>query len=135
MRSQSSGFSLIEIVIAVAIMAIISAIVIPNLMKYVRRARKHATLATLKTVKNVITEFKDDTRHYPTELNELVENVEGEKGWDGPYIKKLPLDGWKEDLVYILEPKGTRPPYQLYSWGSGGEGSPEEEWIYVDEGA
>jgi len=31
-----------------------------------------------------------------------------------------------------LNPKGSVPAYQLYSWGPNGEGSPEEEWMHLE---
>jgi len=136
LRAAHDGFTLIEIIIAVTIMGILAALVVPNITSYMSKARKQATKTTLNTVQNAIHSFHADVSAYPAALNELKTPPADEKlarRWEGPYLTREPLDGWKNELVYNLHPKGTQPPYELYSWGPHGEGSPQEEWIYAQE--
>ena len=135
-RSVRSGFSLVEIVVAVTIMGLVMAIIVPNVMGYLQRSRKTATRVALNQVTDAIELYHSDTSVYPATLHDLITRPADEKAakrWDGPYFKKAqyPTDGWKNELVYILNPKGTQPPYELYSWGPGGEGSPSEEWMHA----
>lgn len=135
-RNARSGFSLIEIVIAVTIMAIVAALVVPNVMNYLKKSQVRSTKVALENVKGAIENFNADTGSYPTNLSELKTRPADEKlakRWDGPYIEKEPLDAWKRELVYTLNPKGTQPRFELYSWGQHGEDSPQEEWINVRE--
>ncbi|HVW99327.1 MAG TPA: type II secretion system protein GspG [Candidatus Babeliaceae bacterium] len=136
MNSVRSGFTLIEIVIAITIIAILGAVAGPPLFKWIAKGKVTATNTTLKAVNTAIQTFQADTSTFPTSLSELLTRPSEEKiakRWDGPYLEKEPLDGWKRELQYQLNPRGAQPPYELYSWGPNGEGSPEEEWIKVQD--
>jgi general secretion pathway protein G len=127
-----AGFSLIEIIVAVTIMAIVAALVVPNVWNYMKTAKKKTTGIALSSVSEAIQTFQSDTGTYPATIGDLITKPVDAKiagRWEGPYLKNEPRDGWGNDLVYTLNPKGTQPPFELYSWGSHGEGSPQEEWI------
>lgn len=133
--NQTKGFSLIELVIAIAIMAGIMAMVVPALNQYRARAKKNTTQAIVKTVGNAIDMFHSDTGTYPATLQDLVTkpvDPKVAKRWqEGGYLSKPSFeDGYNQELVYQVT-KGSKHPYELYSWGSTGEGSPEEEHISV----
>lgn len=131
MRS-SSGFTLIEILIAVTIGGIIMAMGFRMVTNYLRRSNIKTTRIMLNTVQSDITAYRTDIGAYPNALEDLVERPSDPsvaRKWDGPYIDKFPKDSFGNELVYSLSPKGSKPPYELYSWGPNGEGSPEEEWI------
>lgn len=128
-RRAVSGFTLIEIMIALLIVGIVSAIGF-SAFQYLGRASRTATEANLRTVQLSITSFHTDTGTYPTRLEDLTERPSDpkvSKSWRGPY--DAPKDGWKHPFVYRLKPKGSRPAYELYSEGPNGEGSPVEEHI------
>jgi general secretion pathway protein G len=131
---SKSGFSLIELVIAITIMAIFAGIAIPSYLGITRKAKKDSTVSILKTLDTAVSSFHGDTGSYPNSISELVHKPSDEKigkRWEGPYIdKEITSDGYKTDLVYRVT-KGGKHPYELYSWGPNGEGSPEEEWINV----
>ena len=136
LRGARAGFSLIEIVIAVTIMAIIAALVVPNVTSYYRKARVKATHVALANVQNALQSFHADTGTYPTTLSELRVRPADEKvakRWEGPYLSNDPVDGFRNEIQYTVNPKGVQPPYELYSWGSQGEGSAQEEWIHAGE--
>jgi general secretion pathway protein G len=141
--STQPGISLIEIMIAVTIMALFAALVGPTVYKYLATSKKTATQITLKGIQEAIETFHEHTGTYPNAISELYIRPAAEpvsKRWDGPYLgtgtrgtKPLdedPRDAWKQEFVYQLNAKGTQPPYVLYSWGPNKEGSPQEEWIY-----
>lgn len=135
-RPANAGFSLIEIVIAVTIMGILAALVIPNITSYLRKAKVQSTRVALNNIQNAVQSFHADTSQYPSSLADLKNKPVDEKlakRYDGPYITKEPLDGWGNEIIYTVNPKGSRPPYELYSWGPNGEGSPQEEWVYAQE--
>ncbi len=135
-RPANAGFTLIELVIVITIMGILAALVIPTFTSYLRKARVQSTKVALNTIQNAIQAYHADTASYPASLADLKTKPVDEKAakrWDGPYISKEPVDGWGTELVYSLNPKGTQPPYELYSWGPHKEGSPQEEWIHAQE--
>lgn len=136
LRASRSGFSLIEIVIAVAIIALVAGLAVPRVMTYLRQARVKSTRVAMKGVQDAIQSFNMDTGSYPASLSDLKARPSDEriaKRWDGPYLSGDPNDAWGTEFVYTLRPKGSQPPYELYAWGASGEGSPQEEWIYARE--
>jgi general secretion pathway protein G len=126
------GYSLIEIIIVITIIGILAAVAIPGMTRWIKKGKITGTQATLKVVDTEVHEYHNDTNIYPSTLNDLrVRPLEEKvsKRWQGPYSTKEPVDSFGNELVYRLNPKGTQPPYELYSWGQNGEGSPQEEWI------
>ena len=136
MHGSRSGFSLIEIVIAVTIMGIIAGLVVPQAVQYLRQSKKRATKVALVSVQEAISLYQSDVGAYPQTLEDLKTKPTDEKiakRWEGPYIKRSPNDAYGRELQYVLNPKGAKPPYELYSWGPDGEGSSEDGWIRAGE--
>ncbi len=134
-RGLRAGFSLIEIVIAVSIIGIIMAVLIPGYQRTQERAQRKTTQIALRNVKSAIQQYKNDIRAYPETLYDLLnkpDNEQSARKWEGPYLESESqlLDGFKNELQYDPTPGGEHP-YELYSWGPNGEGSPEEEHISV----
>lgn len=128
------GFSLIEIVIAIALGLAITIAAGYGVKQMRERGRIGTTKTTLKALKSAIDFYHEDTGAYPSDLQDLVERPADEKvakKWQGAYLDKILNDGWNNPFEYSVNAKGSRPPYELYSWGANGAGSPEEEWISV----
>jgi general secretion pathway protein G len=130
------GFSLIEIVVAVMIMGILAAVVGAGTVAYLKRAARTSTVTSLNALSQAIELYKVDTGSYPKQLEDLIEAPKGTlaKKWQGPYLakKSAPQDGWKHDFYYKVTP-GGKHPYDLFSYGPGGEEGPEEEHLSVWE--
>ena len=132
-----SGFTLIELAIAMMILLILGAVAIPRFMAYLEKAKVSATKTNLQALKSAIDGFKIDTGKYPPKLRDLIEKPKDEtlaRRWQkGGYLEgtdEIPKDGWDEDFVYKITPQGKNP-YDLYSYGPDGAGSPKDEWISV----
>lgn len=127
------GFSFIEILVAITIIGIMTAVGI-GLYQYVGKASTTATESNLQSVKMALQSFYADTGAYPATLTELTIKPADPKvarRWRGPYLEDEALDGWKHPFVYQLSQRGGARPFELYSWGPHGEGSPQEEHISV----
>ncbi|MDP3889130.1 MAG: type II secretion system major pseudopilin GspG [bacterium] len=129
------GFSLIELMIAITIMGILAAIIVPNFMSYLQKARISNTKATIRTFEQAITMYQADMAQYPTALRDLIKQPADEKAakkWQGPYLKKkdVPQDPWGNKYQYRPTPEAENP-YELYSYGPKGKGAPKQEWISV----
>ncbi len=130
-----SGFTFMELIIAVAILGLLVALAGPPLLRFLTGATKRTTEANVRALKLAIQSYYIDMRRYPDRLEELIRRPEGERGkkWSGPYLEEkggelmIPLDGWDNDFQYRLNPGGAS--YQVFSWGPNGPGSPEDEWI------
>lgn len=125
------GFSLTEIIIALAIIGIMIGGTL-GLTSYIGQARRRSAEANLRLYKNQIEQYRQDVGAYPASLNDLKDRPSDEataKKWKGPYMETEIQDPWGAEYQYILNPKGSKPPFELYSFGSNGEGSAETEWI------
>jgi general secretion pathway protein G len=129
-RKQVSGFSIMEIMIAVAIIGIMGALVGPKLVSYLGRAKTSATISTLAGLKSAMLDYSSDMGHFPTKaeggLNALMKLPKGDvakKRWQGPYLDTkdgdLPLDGWSNEFVYASPPVKYKQfkNYEIYSLG------------------
>lgn len=134
-KHTRAGFSLLEIVIAVAIVGLMMTIVVPGLLKYFTGSQKKAAETSLNTFKGVILTYFTHTGQYPERLQDLVQKPSDEaiaRDWQGPYVegKSALVDPWKRKYEYRLTPEGAHE-YELYSYGPKGKGAPQTEWISV----
>jgi general secretion pathway protein G len=136
----SAGFTLMELLIVIMILGILMGVLIPAVNNALKKAKIGTTETLLLKLKNGITLFHGEFNKYPNALKDLVERPKGgdekvTKKWRGPYGldegEKVPEDSWGEKFYYKLTPPPAKRPYELYSHGPGGKGSPKEDRISV----
>ena len=132
------GFSLIEIVIVIAIIGGIMAIVVPRVNSYRLKVAIQEAKNMISTIKEGIILFETDTGRLPATLKELVVRPNdpeiGSKWTKGGYFlgkKQMPKDPWSENYQYKLTPDAEKP-YDLYSFGPDRRKAPKAEWLRVD---
>jgi type II secretion system protein G len=124
--SMRTGFSLAEIMIAIAIIGMIMAVIVPGYNRYREKAMRTATIQSLKALKTGIDEFSEAMDgKYPEKLQDLVTKpswLEAELAgkWESYLgVKKIPLDEWKRAFVYKrLDDPNAEHAYELYSLGA-----------------
>ena len=88
-----------------------------------RRAAGSKATTQVKLLEDALTGYKLDIGSYPdtaTGLRALVENVDQNEKWDGPYIKPaVPKDPWGNDYVYTSP--GEHGDFDLVSYGADGQ--------------
>ncbi|HET8731763.1 MAG TPA: type II secretion system major pseudopilin GspG [Moraxellaceae bacterium] len=126
---QQGGFTLIEVMVVVAILGILAAIVMTNVIGKDDQARVTTTKASLSAVAKALDMYKLDNHKYPTTdegLSALVHKPASAKTWpDGGYLTTMPEDPWGHPFQYVY-PGSNGRRYDLYSLGAdgaeGGEG-------------
>ena len=117
LNREEKGFTLVELLIVVIILAVLSGIAIPSYMTLRNRARRSATENEMKNIATALELYHADNEVYPGTLGEL-EGAGGEGVAGGPYMATVPEDdAWGVAYVYTLGvPAGG---YTLESDGGG----------------
>lgn len=102
------GFSLIEIVIALAIVSAL-AFIGYGAFKYLGRAKITQTKSKMRDIQTAITEYRFETNKYPKDLQELVQS--------GYLNEDETKDAWNQPFEYQPKNPKAKPPYELYSEG------------------
>ena len=123
---DESGFTLIEIMVVVTILAILIALVAPKMVGRTDQARRVSTKVQIKNIEGALQLYKLDNGIYPgTEqgldaLSELPNIGEIPKHWrKGGYLPKVPEDAWGNGFIYVSP--GTHGDYDLVSYGGDNE--------------
>ena len=123
--TAKAGYSLIEIMIVLAIIGLIVALVGPRFFAQFDKAKVTTATTQAKSLKEALHTMNLDIGRYPSEqegLSLLVQaGGDGAQGWQGPYLSSadLPKDPWKNDYVYIPPSDGQDP--RIGSFGADGK--------------
>jgi general secretion pathway protein G len=135
MRRSSSirGFTLIEMLVVLAIMGVLAAIVVPNIMDRLDGSRVTAARTEVNNLMQALKLYKLDNMRYPSAeqgLDALVHKPTAgtpPPNWK-PYLDKLPADPWGNPYQYANP--GVKGEIDVYSFGAdgraGGEGRDED---------
>jgi len=120
-RNRRRGFTLIEMLLVLVILATLAAIVIPKFAGRSQQAKVTAAQSQIASFKLALNAFEVDNGYYPRDLNALLDPPSGATGWRGPYLEQdIPLDPWGG--LYIYEYPGKRNPsgFDIMSMGPDG---------------
>ena len=127
---KNQGFTLLEIIVVVTIIAILAAYIAPKVAGRVDDARISKAKSDIRVLESSLELYKLDNFTYPSVdqgLDALVNKPSGEnaRNWrDGGYIKKLTKDPWGNEYRYVYP--GSNGEFDVFSLGAdaavGGEG-------------
>lgn len=116
-KGSASGFTLVEILVVVSIIAILSTLVIVKLSGYTDRARVAVAKSHLSQIESAIRAFREDAGRLPISIDELITKPADVTNWqEGGYLKGDPADPWGHPYVYIVTATG----YQVICHGRDG---------------
>ena len=126
------GFTLIEIMVVIAILAILAALMMPKIMSSPNEAKRITAKQDIGPIMQALKLYRRDNGRYPTQeqgLRALIEKPATHpvpNNWkDGGYLERLPNDPWGNGYQY-LNP-GVHSEIDVFSYGAdsmqGGEGN------------
>ena len=118
------GFTLIEILVVITIIAMIMSLVGPRVLNYLGESKVKAAKIQIQSFGSALDLFNLDTGRYPTTgegLTALVQSPGTIPSWNGPYLKGsvVPNDPWGK--AYVYRSPGEHGPYDIMSYGSDGQ--------------
>ncbi len=125
MDMRKSGFSLVEILIALFIVAVMGGVGIGAYVAYKKSAQGTAAKSSLRKLQGDIDLYEQQVHSFPETLDDLLKapaDEEKAKNWGGPYIqnKRELKDPWGKAYQYKQTPEEEHP-YELYSNGPKGK--------------
>lgn len=123
MKRVRKGFTLIEILIVVAIIALLASLVAPRLFGKLESSKQKIAKTQINLIETALDMFRLDVGRYPTTqegLKVLWSNPGDIPNWHGPYLKKpIEKDPWGHPYIYRCP--GKHGAYDLYSLGADGK--------------
>lgn len=119
-RASQAGFTLIEVLIVLGIMALLATVVTPQVLNYLGRARVETARVQLSAITTAMELYALDNGTYPPPqvgLSALVKAPPGVATWRGPYLKKSEglVDPWGRPYGYRVP--GRQGAYEVFSLG------------------
>jgi len=132
-RRGENGFTLLELLVVLAIMGMLAAIIAPTVIKYLGSSRTQTAKVQIQNVMQGLELFRVDVGRYPTQqegLIALVNPTPTAPNWNGPYLKKESAihDPWGNPYLYQIP--GQHGEVDVYSLGQdkapGGTGEAQD---------
>jgi general secretion pathway protein G len=130
-RSAARGFTLVELLLVLIILALIGGLVLPNIIGRAEGAKVKAASSQIDRLSMAVETYYMDTNSFPDTLDQLVDNNSGVSGWNGPYVKRSILkDPWSREYVYQYP--GEKGQFDITSLGADGQPGGEENDADID---
>ena len=126
--STKRGFTLIEMLVVIVVIAILAGLVGPMVFQNVGDAKVSAAKAQLELFGLALDQYRLDNDYYPSTaqgLEALRTQPSGDpvaRNWRGPYLKKpVPLDPWGRAYIYKSPGDSSKTGYDLLTYGRDGK--------------
>lgn len=129
LSSQDDGFTLMELLIVLAILGLLATFAVPRVIQFLSTAKADTADVQIESLESALEFYFLDTGTYPTSadgLQALIRQPDGVARWNGPYVNKAEglTDPWGTPYNYRFP--GEHGTYDIFSFGAdnaeGGEG-------------
>jgi general secretion pathway protein G len=119
---RDAGYTLLELLVVMGILAVLTAVATPQLMGYFGKAKAQSVQLQIENIGTALELYYMENGSYPsasTGLKALVEAAPEAPRWNGPYLKKAKnlLDPWGRPYQYTI----ADGQYEVYSLGPTGK--------------
>jgi general secretion pathway protein G len=123
-KESERGFTLVEILVVITIIALIMSLVGPRVLNYLTESKVKAAKIQMQSFSSALDLLYLDTGRYPSSaegLAVLVKPTSAMAGWNGPYLKggNVPNDPWGKP--YLYRSPTERAKYEIMSYGADGQ--------------
>jgi general secretion pathway protein G len=124
------GFTLLELMVVIAVMAVLAAVVAPNIFRHVGDARAGAARTQVELLSLALGQYALDNGQFPSTAQGLAalrsqpqdDGGRAARHWRGPYLaKEVPLDPWGRPYLYASPGTQGVDGFDLYSLGRDGQ--------------
>jgi general secretion pathway protein G len=143
-RPVRGGFTLLEVLLVLAILVVLAAMVVPNLLGRQREALVRASRTNIAGLENAVKLYaQNHDGEYPRGTEDdvfplLMSGTDHRGRPQDPYLDALPLDGWKNPLRYEYPPSSNRPTIgnkpAIWSVGPDGQDGTEDDVTNWNDG-
>jgi general secretion pathway protein G len=124
--SRSRGFTLIELIVVMAIVALLASIAAPRYFNSLQKSKETALLQSLTVMRDAVDQFAADKGRYPESLQELA---------DARYLREVPEDpltGRRDSWVELPPPADMQASGRVWDIRSGAAGRSADGRLYAD---
>lgn len=133
---KARGFTLIELMVVVLIIAVLASLLVPKVIGKQDEAKYKTTLSNIARISSVLNNFRLDCDRYPTNeegLNSLIQAPQDASGWKGPYIEgQVPLDAYGNPFEYQYPGPIGEDSFFLRSAGKDGQMNTDDDITNLD---
>ncbi len=132
-KRRDAGFTLLELLVVLAIMGLLAAIIAPQVLRYLGSSRTQTARVQIQNVMGALELYRLDVGRYPAPaegLRALMAPPATANGWNGPYLQRSSAlnDPW--GVPYRYTDPGKHGEVDVYSYGSdnaeGGTGEAQD---------
>lgn len=122
-RRAANGFTLVELLVVLAILGLLAGLVGPQVMKFLGSSKSQTARIQIADLGATLDLYRLEVGRYPTTeegLRALVENPGNVSNWSGPYLRRgeLPKDPWGNEYQYRYP--GQHGSFDIWSYGADG---------------
>ncbi len=129
-QQKSRGFTLVELLVVLAILGLLAGLVGPQVMKFLGSSKTKTAALQIEDLGATLDLYRLEVGRYPSSaegLEALVADLGNAPNWNGPYLKKsqVPKDPWGNEYQY--RSPGQHGAYDIWSLGADGQEGGEGE--------